>query len=125
MTCSTRTSLHCGSTAERTEKGNRGAHQVARLRRRSDGEADKASKTLSGGQKRKLSVAMALIGNSKVVFLDEPTSGMDPYSRRMIWNLLRNYRENRVIILTTHFMDEADLLGDRIGIMSGRSDGRK
>lgn len=63
---------------------------------------------------------MALIGDSKVVFLDEPTSGMDPYSRRMIWNLLRNYRENRVIILTTHFMDEADLLGDRIGIMSGR-----
>lgn len=62
---------------------------------------------------------MALIGNSKVVFLDEPTSGMDPYSRRMIWNLLRNYREDRIIILTTHFMDEADLLGDRIGIMSG------
>ena len=62
---------------------------------------------------------MALIGNSKVVFLDEPTSGMDPYSRRMIWNLLRNSREDRIIILTTHFMDEADLLGDRIGIMSG------
>ena len=62
---------------------------------------------------------MALLGDSKVVFLDEPTSGMDPYSRRMSWNLLRNYRENRVIILTTHFMDEADLLGDRIGIMSG------
>ena len=62
---------------------------------------------------------MALIGNSKIVFLDEPTSGMDPYSRRMIWNLLRNYREDRIIILTTHFMDEADLLGDRIGIMSG------
>ena len=81
---------------------------------------DKYSKTLSGGQKRKLSVAMSLIGNSKVVFLDEPTSGMDPYSRRMIWNLLRNYREDRVIILTTHFMDEADLLGDRIGIMSGK-----
>ena len=52
---------------------------------------------------------MALIGNSKVVFLDEPTSGMDPYSRRMIWNLLRNYREDRIIILTAHFMDEADL----------------
>ena len=61
---------------------------------------------------------MALIGDSKVVFLDEPTSGMDPYSRRMIWNLLRNYRENRVIILTTHFMDEADFLGDRIVVMS-------
>ena len=62
---------------------------------------------------------MALIGNSKVVFLDEPTSGMDPYSRRMIWNLLRNYREDRIIILSSLFMDEADLLGDRIGIMSG------
>ena len=70
---------------------------------------DKYSKTLSGGQKRKLSVAMSLIGNSTVVFLDEPTSGMDPYYRR-------------VIILTTHFMDEADLLGDRIGIMSGKNE---
>ncbi|KAK8797122.1 hypothetical protein WA158_004332 [Blastocystis sp. Blastoise] len=78
----------------------------------------KMSKTLSGGQKRKLSVAMSLVGDAKVVFLDEPTSGMDPYSRRIIWNLLRNYRKNRIIILTTHFMDEADLLGDRIGIMA-------
>ena len=68
---------------------------------------------------QRLSIARALIHDPDVVFLDEPTSGMDPYSRRMIWNLLRNYRENRVIILTTHFMDEADLLGDRIGIMSG------
>jgi len=76
------------------------------------------SKDLSGGMKRKLSVAIAFCGDSKVVFLDEPTSGMDPFSRRFTWNVIRQYRENRCIILTTHFMDEADLLGDRIAIMA-------
>jgi ATP-binding cassette subfamily A (ABC1) protein 3 len=76
------------------------------------------SAELSGGQKRKLSVAIALIGGSKVVFLDEPTSGMDPYSRRFTWNLLQSNRAGRVMVLTTHFMDEADVLGDRIGIMA-------
>ena len=76
-----------------------------------------ASKLLSGGQKRKLSVGIAFIGGSRVVFLDEPTSGMDPYSRRFTWNVIRQHREGRVIVLTTHFMDEADLLGDRIAIM--------
>ncbi|KAJ0400729.1 hypothetical protein ATCC90586_003403 [Pythium insidiosum] len=76
------------------------------------------SKNLSGGQKRKLSVAIAFIGDSKLVFLDEPTSGMDPYSRRFTWNLLQRNREDRVIVLTTHFMDEADILGDRIAIMA-------
>eukprot|EP01038_Epipyxis_sp_PR26KG_P008312 gene8312-11246_t len=75
------------------------------------------SQFLSGGQKRKLSVGIAFIGGSRVVFLDEPTSGMDPYSRRFTWNVIRQHREGRVIILTTHFMDEADLLGDRIAIM--------
>ena len=76
------------------------------------------SSKLSGGQKRKLSVAIALIGGSKVVVLDEPTSGMDPYSRRSTWEALQNARAGRVTILTTHFMDEADLLGDRIAIMA-------
>jgi len=75
------------------------------------------AKLLSGGQKRKLSVAIAFIGDSKIVILDEPTSGMDPYSRRFTWNVIRQHREGRVIILVTHFMDEADLLGDRIAIM--------
>jgi ATP-binding cassette, subfamily A (ABC1), member 3 len=78
---------------------------------------DVQAKLLSGGQKRKLSVAIAFIGNSKIVILDEPTSGMDPYSRRFTWNVIRQHREGRVIILVTHFMDEADLLGDRIAIM--------
>jgi len=76
------------------------------------------SKNLSGGMKRKLSVAMAFCGGSKVVLLDEPTSGMDPFSRRFTWNVIRQYRQNRCILLTTHFMDEADVLGDRIAIMA-------
>eukprot|EP00550_Attheya_septentrionalis_P003060 CAMPEP_0198282180 /NCGR_PEP_ID=MMETSP1449-20131203/2021_1 /TAXON_ID=420275 /ORGANISM="Attheya septentrionalis, Strain CCMP2084" /LENGTH=1933 /DNA_ID=CAMNT_0043978311 /DNA_START=256 /DNA_END=6057 /DNA_ORIENTATION=+ len=76
------------------------------------------SKDLSGGMKRKLSVAIAFCGDSKVVFLDEPTSGMDPFSRRFTWNVIRQYRQDRCIVLTTHFMDEADLLGDRIAIMA-------
>lgn len=76
------------------------------------------AKDLSGGMKRKLSVAIAFCGDSKVIFLDEPTSGMDPFSRRFTWNVIRSYRENRCIVLTTHFMDEADILGDRIAIMA-------
>jgi ATP-binding cassette, subfamily A (ABC1), member 3 len=76
------------------------------------------SKNLSGGMKRKLSVAIAFCGGSKVVLLDEPTSGMDPFSRRFTWNVIRQYRQDRCIILTTHFMDEADILGDRIAIMA-------
>eukprot|EP00953_Heterococcus_sp_UTEX-ZZ885_P016383 9212-Heterococcus_DN1.PRE.1 len=62
---------------------------------------------LSGGQKRKLSVGIAFIGGSRVVFLDEPTSGMDPHSRRFTWDVIRKQKEGRVIVLSTHFMDEA------------------
>ncbi|KAJ8939521.1 hypothetical protein NQ314_011088, partial [Rhamnusium bicolor] len=77
------------------------------------------SSTLSGGMKRKLCVGMALCGNSKVVMLDEPTAGMDPSARRALWDLLQCQKEGRTLLLTTHFMDEADLLGDRIAIMAG------
>ena len=76
-------------------------------------KANVRAANLSGGQKRKLSLAISLVGDSRAVFLDEPTSGMDPYSRRSTWNILQNNREGRAIILTTHFMDEADILGDR------------
>uniref|UniRef100_H2Z850 ABC transporter domain-containing protein n=1 Tax=Ciona savignyi TaxID=51511 RepID=H2Z850_CIOSA len=85
---------------------------------------DKASAqscTLSGGMKRKLSVGIALSAGSKYVILDEPTSGMDPAARRAIWDVLQIYRTKCSILLSTHFMDEADLLGDRIAIMA---DGR-
>jgi len=73
---------------------------------------------LSGGQQRRLNLAMALIGDSKVIYLDEPTSGVDPLSRRAVWQLLRSKRAGRVIILSTHFMDEADELGDAVAILS-------
>uniref|UniRef100_A0A8C4TJI6 P-type phospholipid transporter n=1 Tax=Erpetoichthys calabaricus TaxID=27687 RepID=A0A8C4TJI6_ERPCA len=76
------------------------------------------SSQLSGGMQRKLSVALAFVGGSKVVILDEPTAGVDPYSRRGIWELLLKYRQKRTIILSTHHMDEADVLGDRIAIIS-------
>eukprot|EP00038_Savillea_parva_P006028 m.161240 g.161240 ORF g.161240 m.161240 type:complete len:1789 (+) comp12053_c0_seq1:172-5538(+) len=76
------------------------------------------SKTLSGGQKRRLSTGMAFVGGSEVVILDEPTSGMDPSARRATWELIKKYTANRTILLSTHFMDEADILGDRIAIMS-------
>ncbi|GMI58829.1 hypothetical protein TeGR_g2438, partial [Tetraparma gracilis] len=75
------------------------------------------SATLSGGMKRKLSVAISLCGNPKFLLLDEPTSGMDPYSRRATWELLRKSKRGRVTLLTTHFMDEADILSDRIAVM--------
>ncbi|XP_078008637.1 phospholipid-transporting ATPase ABCA3-like [Phascolarctos cinereus] len=76
------------------------------------------SRSLSGGMKRKVSIGIALIAGSKVVMLDEPTSGMDPVSRRATWDLLQQQKNKRTIMLTTHFMDEADLLGDRIAIMA-------
>ena len=76
------------------------------------------AKTLSGGQKRKLSVAIAMIGNSKVIMLDEPSSGMDTSSRRRLWEMLKRNKQGKIIILTTHYMDEADILGDRIAIMA-------
>jgi len=73
---------------------------------------------LSGGQKRKLSICIALVGGSSVIFLDEPTSGMDITSRRNLWDILKRYAGGRIIILTTHYMEEASVLGNRIGILS-------
>ncbi|XP_048667737.1 phospholipid-transporting ATPase ABCA7 isoform X2 [Marmota marmota marmota] len=74
---------------------------------------------LSGGMQRKLSVAMAFVGHTRVVILDEPTAGVDPTSRRGIWELLLKYREGRTLILSTHHLDEAELLGDRVAMVAG------
>lgn len=101
------------SYQEAEEKVDQAIRDVALFEKR-----NVLSKNLSGGMKRKLSVAMAFCGGSKVVLLDEPTSGMDPFSRRFTWNVIRQYRRDRCIILTTHFMDEAEILGDRIAIMA-------
>ncbi|KAI9140082.1 hypothetical protein BKA69DRAFT_1081761 [Paraphysoderma sedebokerense] len=81
-------------------------------------EKDTAAEKLSGGQKRKLSVAIAMIGNPKILILDEPTSGVDAYSRRKLWDILIRYKEDRVVLLTTHSMDEADILASRKAILS-------
>jgi len=80
-------------------------------------KADELAGNLSGGMKRKLCVAMALIGDSQVILLDEPTAGMDPGARNEICKVLENEKKNKTILLTTHYMDEADLLGDQIAIM--------
>ncbi|KAM6155645.1 ATP-binding cassette sub-family A member 17-like [Rhynchocyon petersi] len=83
-----------------------------------ENKQDSLSRFLSGGMKRRLSIGIALIAGSKVLILDEPTSGMDAIARRAIWDLLQQQKSDRTILLTTHFMDEADLLGDRIAIVA-------
>lgn len=75
------------------------------------------ARQLSGGMKRKLSIAISMCGNPKFLLLDEPTTGMDPFARRATWDMLRKAKKNRVILLTTHFMDEAEVLSDRIAVM--------
>ncbi len=73
---------------------------------------------LSGGQRQRLSLVCALAGNPEILFLDEPTTGLDPQSRRQLWNLCEEFRAGGgTILLTTHFMDEAEVLSDRIAIM--------
>jgi len=75
------------------------------------------AKTLSGGWQRKLSIAIALINNPKLLFLDEPTLGLDVISRRELWEIILGFKGDMTIILTTHYMEEAEKLSDRIGIM--------
>ncbi|QDZ20369.1 P-loop-containing nucleoside triphosphate hydrolase [Chloropicon primus] len=83
--------------------------------------ADKPTQTYSGGMKRRLSLAIALIGDPKAIFLDEPTTGMDPVHKQEAWSMIQKMKKDRIVVLTTHSMEEADCLGDRIGIMgSGR-----
>jgi len=80
--------------------------------------ADKLSKGYSGGNKRKLSTAIALIGDPPVVFLDEPTTGMDPGARRHLWNVLLDVvSQGRTLVLTSHSMEECEALCSRLGIM--------
>ncbi len=81
-------------------------------------KAKNKSKELSGGQKQRFSIATTLINQPKIIFLDEPTTGLDPQARRNLWELIKEIRNNgATVILTTHYMDEAEQLCDRIAIM--------
>jgi ABC-2 type transport system ATP-binding protein len=85
------------------------------------GLAEKATahvKTLSGGQKRRLDLGVALVGDPELVFLDEPTTGFDPSARRSAWELVRSLRSlGKTIVLTTHYLDEAQQLADRVAVI--------
>jgi ABC-2 type transport system ATP-binding protein len=85
------------------------------------GLEDKAKakfKELSGGQKQRFSIATTLINQPKIIFLDEPTTGLDPQARRNLWDLIRNVRnEGATVVITTHYMDEAEQLCDRVAVM--------
>ena len=82
---------------------------------------DKASsyfEKLSGGQKQRFAIAAALVNDPLILFLDEPTTGLDPQSRRHMWNLIQGFKEDgTTILLTTHYMEEAEILCDRVAIM--------
>jgi ABC-2 type transport system ATP-binding protein len=75
-------------------------------------------KTLSGGQKRRLDLALALVGDPDLIFMDEPTTGFDPQARRAAWEMIRGLRAlGKTILLTTHYLDEAQQLADRVGVL--------
>ena len=82
-------------------------------------KADALGRTLSGGQRRRLDVALGIIGNPELIFLDEPTTGFDPEARRAFWLLVRKLRdEGATILLTTHYLDEAEALADRVAVIN-------
>jgi ABC-2 type transport system ATP-binding protein len=83
-------------------------------------KADARVKSLSGGQRRRLDVALGVVGQPELVFLDEPTTGFDPEARRQFWELIRNLANNgTTILLTTHYLDEAEALADRVAVIAG------
>ena len=83
-----------------------------------DGVRNKKAKQLSGGMQRRLSIAMALISNPQILFLDEPTLGLDVLARRELWASIGSLKGKVTIILTTHYLEEVEALSDRIGIMA-------
>ncbi len=107
----------CGVHGFPAEKA---AASVARMERLFglDAYSTVRAKTLSGGWKRRLSIAMALIGEPQVLFLDEPTLGLDVLARRELWRVIAALKGSLTIVLTTHYMEEAEHLADRIGVMA-------
>jgi ABC-type multidrug transport system ATPase subunit len=72
----------------------------------------------SGGMRRRMSVALSTIGEPNVILMDEPTTGMDPVSRRQVWDLIQKMKRGRVLIMTTHSMEEAELLSDKLAVLN-------
>jgi len=103
------------STAAKSEINDRAEKMISLFNM--EEVRNKKAKTLSGGWQRKLSIAMALIGDPKILYLDEPTLGLDVLARRELWKLINNLKGRITIVLTTHYMEEAEALADRIGIM--------
>lgn len=109
--------LMCGvygfSKEQRVSKINDAVHRLGLQQ-----VCNKKAGKLSGGWQRRLSIAMALIGDPQILFLDEPTLGLDVLARSELWELIRTLKTSMTIILTTHYMEEAQALSDRVGIMS-------
>lgn len=98
-------------------KNPKDAHEVIELVGLTE-KSDALGRTLSGGQRRRLDVALGIIGSPELIFLDEPTTGFDPEARRAFWNLIRTLRdEGATIVLTTHYLDEAEALADRVAVI--------
>ena len=107
--------LHHIPNPQRQQSINRWLEYVELIERRND-----LVKTLSGGMKRRLQIARALLHEPKILFLDEPTVGLDPQTRRRLWEIIKGLnKQGMTMLLTTHYMDEVEYLCDRIGIMDG------
>lgn len=103
----------CGQTKTEAEETKKSLYSAFELNKVASKRADR----LSGGWQRKLSIALALVKKPKILFLDEPTLGLDVISRRELWKVISSLKKDMTIILTTHYMEEAEALSDRLGIM--------
>ena len=109
--------LIAGIYGQNSKTARKNAHEIAQ-KFGLESELSKKAKKLSGGMQRRLSIAMALISEPQILFLDEPTLGLDVLARRELWSSIKSLKGTVTIILTTHYMDEVESLSDRVGIMA-------
>lgn len=109
--------LIAGIYGQDSKTAKKNAYEIAQ-KFKLENELNKKAKHLSGGMQRRLSIAMALISDPQILFLDEPTLGLDVLARRELWASIKELKGKVTIILTTHYMDEVETLSDRVGIMS-------